>query len=212
MSDADTSGGCAGVESEPGVDEYDGEGFLETLPAIIAVLTLGLGVTAAITGAGELAGVIFVVGWLLLTPLSAILADTKQVRSLASRLSWSSSEHGAETAADEREAALEALKQRYARGEIDEAEFERRTALLLENETLDDVAARTERTDGTARTDRTDGTERTDVDDGGESEPDVPTDEGAADEGAADDAPRSESTSRSESGPKTTDRESAYET
>ncbi|QFU84330.1 SHOCT domain-containing protein [Natronorubrum aibiense] len=40
------------------------------------------------------------------------------------------------------EEALEALKRRYASGELDDAEFERQLETLLENETLDDVENR----------------------------------------------------------------------
>lgn len=45
---------------------------------------------------------------------------------------------------DETEAPLAILRQRYARGEIDEVEFERRVERLLETESLD-VAARRDR-------------------------------------------------------------------
>jgi hypothetical protein len=43
------------------------------------------------------------------------------------------------------EEALETLRNRYARGEIDEAEFERRVEALLETESVDDAAAYADR-------------------------------------------------------------------
>ncbi|NHN40607.1 SHOCT domain-containing protein [Halorubellus sp. JP-L1] len=126
----------------------DGEDLLETLPAIIAVATLGIGATTAILGLGEVTAIVFVVGWLLLTPLSAILGETTAVRNFVSgatsgRATRSSTESERERGED---AALEELKGRYARGELDEAEFERRTATLLENESIEDVRSRVERT------------------------------------------------------------------
>ncbi|WP_254533350.1 SHOCT domain-containing protein [Natrinema gelatinilyticum] len=44
----------------------------------------------------------------------------------------------------DREAALDTLKQQYAVGEIDDAEFERRLETLLENETIADVENRSD--------------------------------------------------------------------
>lgn len=125
-----------------GVDDWEdeGESLREVLVAIIPVLTFGLGVSSAVFGYGDLTAPIFVVGWFLLTPLVAILSDTRVVRRLFGDLPDDQSSVGDD------EAALEQLKARYARGEIDEAEFERRTARLLENESIDDVRDRVDRT------------------------------------------------------------------
>jgi uncharacterized membrane protein len=125
-------------------DDRAGEDLLEAIPGIIAVLTLGAGVTSAVLGFGHVTPVIFVVGWLLLTPLSAILADTWQVRSMFSDGTAREARGDADAIGDD-EAALEELKRRYARGEIDEAEFERRTELLVENESIDAVEDRVDR-------------------------------------------------------------------
>lgn len=49
------------------------------------------------------------------------------------------------------EAALETLRQRYARGEIDEAAFERRLETLLETESADEAAAHAARESARSR-------------------------------------------------------------
>lgn len=129
-----------------GDGDDDGESILETLPAVFAVGTLGIGMLAAVLGAGELVPVVFVVGWFILTPLSAILGETKLVQEWLGGRHATASSHDDSVGDDE--AALEELKRRYARGEIDEAEFERRTAMLLENDSIEDVAERVDRTAG----------------------------------------------------------------
>src|SRR5699024_6468093 len=56
---------------------------------------------------------------------------------------WLDTRTTADTTADDAsEDALTTLRQRYARGEIDHAEFERRLNELLETETVSDVASR----------------------------------------------------------------------
>ncbi|WP_323676442.1 SHOCT domain-containing protein [Halorubellus sp. PRR65] len=125
---------------DPGVGgggEHEGESLREVIVAIIPILTFGLGVSSAVFGYGDLTAPIFAVGWFLLTPLVAVLSDTRIVRRLFGDLP-----ENQDASVDDDEAALEELKARYARGEIDEVEFERRTALLLENESIDDVRDR----------------------------------------------------------------------
>jgi uncharacterized membrane protein len=131
-------------DPERGAEAVGGD-VLESLAGVIAVGTLGVGVTSAVLGYGGLTAPIFVVGWLLLLPLVGILSDSSMAQSFVGRLLGAGTRERHEQARDE-EAALEELKRRYARGELDEAEFERRTALLLENESIDDVRDRVDRT------------------------------------------------------------------
>lgn len=132
-------------DPERGAEAVGGD-VLESLAGVIAVGTLGVGVTSAVLGYGGLTAPIFVVGWLLLLPLVGILSDSSMAQSFVGRLLGAGTRERHEQARDEEAAALEELKRRYARGELDEAEFERRTALLLENESIDDVRDRVDRT------------------------------------------------------------------
>ncbi len=59
-----------------------------------------------------------------------------------------------ESARDEREDALATLRERYARGDIDEAEFERRVERLLETESVDRAEATHGASGGATETER----------------------------------------------------------
>ncbi|MFC7193702.1 SHOCT domain-containing protein [Halosimplex aquaticum] len=88
------------------------------------------------------------VGWLFLVPVIAIVSDYVDVQE------WLAGPSTAEATADERDDAgddaLQRLRERYAAGEIDDVEFERRLERLLETEdveapdhvTADDTAGR----------------------------------------------------------------------
>jgi len=125
--------------------EAVGGDVLESLAGVVAVGTLGVGASSAVLGYAGLTAPIFVVGWLLVLPLVGVLSDSSTAQSLVGRLLGARANERHQQGVDEEAAALEELKRRYARGEIDEAEFERRTALLLENESIDDVQSRVDR-------------------------------------------------------------------
>ncbi|MFC7140745.1 SHOCT domain-containing protein [Halosimplex aquaticum] len=99
--------------------------LLGGIAAVVAILTLPLGLLAGLFVSFEAAAVVFIVGWFLLTPLIPIVGNEIWP---ALRDRSGSSDESAE------ESPLEELKARYARGEIDDAEFERRMERLVEVE------------------------------------------------------------------------------
>ncbi|MFB6360564.1 MAG: SHOCT domain-containing protein [Halobacteriales archaeon] len=104
-------------------------GLLDELPGITAVTILGLGFIVLGLGYSWF-WVVWVAGFVSLVPITAILseaigeADTDEA-----------------SPADEAE-ALEVLRERYAAGEIDDAEFERRLDALLGTETVEEARDR----------------------------------------------------------------------
>lgn len=125
--------------------------WLRRLTPVFAVVTLPIGILAALFVGWHAAAVVFVVGWLLLTPLSAILfggpytpapgGDPEEIQEWMAVADRMDSDDSGSTGPDEDPIAE--LRDRYARGEIDEAELERRLEALLEIENLeaDDEAA-----------------------------------------------------------------------
>jgi hypothetical protein len=122
----------------------------EKLTASISVLTLGLGIVAAVLGVPNW-WLIFVVGWLVLTPLSAILFDvddeaegTLEPPSPPRPSEWSEADadQSATGGSESTQDALETLRDRYARGELSEEQFERKLEKLLQTETVEDARDR----------------------------------------------------------------------
>ena len=106
----------------------------------IAVLTLGFIVLLGALGLEMASGIVVAIGWFMLTPVFLFWGEE------IAQFLYGEDESQAQSG--ERDALTE-LKQRYARGEIDDAEFERRLERLIE---LDEIPAETRRvTDRTAR-------------------------------------------------------------
>jgi len=124
---------------------------LEKGEALGAVLVLTIGFTA-LAGALDievLADVFAIVGFVVLLPLVGILGDRLPfVVSTGEESTVSTATDGAfddpdgidgTGGTDETDEAVAQLRERYARGEIDEAEFEHRLEALLETEALDET-------------------------------------------------------------------------
>lgn len=126
--------------------------LVEILPGIIAIVTLGVAGLLAVSGFGTTAAVVAVLGWFLLTPLSALLGEEvlgvedededegggreTDGRAIERRNPWWGTVERVDPDAPAGD-PVERLRGRYAEGDIDEAEFERRLDALLETEGAD---------------------------------------------------------------------------
>ncbi|WP_436923477.1 SHOCT domain-containing protein [Halosimplex amylolyticum] len=123
---------------------------MEALVGIVAVATLPLAALAAIFVGETAAAVVAIVGWFFLVPVLGILSEHVDLREWTG---WGGSTEtegrDRETEAEVGDAALQRLRERYATGEIDDVEFERRLERLVETEDLDvaDHATLDERAD-----------------------------------------------------------------
>ncbi|NEU55597.1 SHOCT domain-containing protein [Halorussus sp. MSC15.2] len=105
------------------------------LIAVLSVLTFGLTALFAVVGLEFLVPTIFVLGFFIVVPLVALLGDSLPMV-----------ETDAEGVEVERETTpddpVEQLRARYARGELTDAEFERRLERLLETEDAEATGSR----------------------------------------------------------------------
>ena len=119
-------------------------------PEVVVFLVLGAGITAAFFDLG-FAGLIFALGFAVLLPLSDILSkrlDADEASDADDETDRETDPAGASDDVDEL-AALETLRERYARGEIDEMEYERRLEDLLATESAGEAREYVERQRGT---------------------------------------------------------------
>lgn len=100
----------------------------DRLTPLLAVVTRPAGILAAIELGLSAALVVFVVGWLLLVPASALVVGPNLARGVEAAIE--------EDSTGEKSGPLETARKWYARGEIDETELERRLAALLETEAV----------------------------------------------------------------------------
>lgn len=124
-------------------DEYfqpiEGDIF-EKLPVIVVFGTLAVAILGDAAGLGTATAPLVGLGFVVVLPLSFVFKD--DVRRLFGR------ERDRADGPDPTNDALDTLQEMYARGELTEAEFERRTARILENENVEAVRERVEREEG----------------------------------------------------------------
>jgi hypothetical protein len=118
--------------------------FLHRLTPFFAVVTLPVGILAGLFVGLPAAVAVFVIGWLLLVPATAILFPPGMVTGsgVPEDIDEMVEEEirqsiGESDSAEESFDPVEELRQRYARGEIDEMELERGLEALLETEGVD---------------------------------------------------------------------------
>ena len=107
------------------------------LIALIGILSFGLTALLAVllpTALGPLIPATFILGFFILIPLVAVLGEDFPLVAADDEAAASADS----TATGSAERPVAALRERYASGEIDEAEFERRLDRLLETEDLDE--------------------------------------------------------------------------
>jgi uncharacterized protein YjbI with pentapeptide repeats len=114
-------------ESENGADDS----LSSLVGSVVTGAVITVGVALLVAGWSD-AWVVFVVGLVAVLPASVKLAEWYESRG-------TDEDSGTDEEVDEQQAALATLRDRYANGEIDEAEFERRVERLLETESVADA-------------------------------------------------------------------------
>ncbi|WP_276299120.1 SHOCT domain-containing protein [Halorussus lipolyticus] len=103
----------------------------DKLLGVLSVLTFGLTAFFAVVGVDFLVPTIFVLGFFLVIPLIAILGDSLPMVRDGGDDDVSVESIQTEQSGDD---PIDELRTRYARGELTDAEFERRLERLLETE------------------------------------------------------------------------------
>ena len=97
------------------------------LAAIVSVLTFGLTSLVAVLGGGPLVPAIFITGFFIVVPLIVLLGEDFPLVEATDETPQQAT----------RQDPVETLRDRFARGEIDQAEFERQLEYLVETEGLE---------------------------------------------------------------------------
>lgn len=114
----------------------------ENLTGIVSVIITATWLAALLTGQSWWLA-FMLVGYIAIVPLVAVLFGDEEDRAEW----WDDEENAAEAertepADTDRRDALQTLRDRYARGDLTEEQFERKLETLLETETLEDVKGR----------------------------------------------------------------------
>ncbi|NHN46952.1 SHOCT domain-containing protein [Halostella sp. JP-L12] len=112
-------------------------------PGVMSMLVLGAGLVSVFLDF-PYTGMIFALGFAVLVPLSAMIGRSGK----DPERSAADADPATENDAVDESAALETLRERYARGEIDEMEYERRLEDLLATESVGEAREYVDRRGG----------------------------------------------------------------
>ena len=116
-----------------------GDDFFETITAITAVATLPLMILGFVFAGWQVGLLVMVVGWFLLVPVFAILSDRagsdpEEVEKWLDVTERADADRSGDGQSGNATDPLETLRDRYARGKLDDEEFERALEALLETD------------------------------------------------------------------------------
>lgn len=122
----------------------------ERLTGVTAIAVLGVALTALFLGFSWF-WMVFVIGYAVVVPIVAVLTgagDEDDEVDVADGRTGRETASTADRTPDSTVDALDRLRDRYARGELTDEQFERKLDRLLETETLEDAREYAARTDG----------------------------------------------------------------
>ena len=122
------------------------ERAVENLTGIVSMLVLGLGFVALFAGVDNFF-LIWILGFAVVVPLVAMLAGEDDEAESATERSH------ARRSADDTSDALTTLRERYARGDLTDEQFERKLDRLFETDSPENAAAWRDRETDRERTD-----------------------------------------------------------
>lgn len=116
-----------------------GDHFFETLTAITAVATLPLMILGFVFAGWQVGLSIMVIGWFLLVPIFGVLSDRagsdpEEIEKWLDVAERMDAGRSGDSRSEDDDDPLETLRERYARGELDDDEFERALEALLETD------------------------------------------------------------------------------
>ena len=121
----------------------------ENLTGIVSVLVTGTWLAALVTGQDWWLG-FMLFGYVVIVPLVAILfGDEEDVEEWWDEDDVTTDRDREPASNGDRNDALATLRERYARGELTDEQFERKVERLLQTETLEDVEDRASRSSST---------------------------------------------------------------
>lgn len=123
------------------------ERFRENATGIASTVVTGtwLAVMFLFPGQSWLAVMLF--GYIVVVPVVSMLFDDEESESDTEKSTASRPNPEPEAEAENARDALETLRERYARGELTDEQFERKLDRLLETESLEDAAERARETE-----------------------------------------------------------------